>query len=359
MPTHRFPLDKELSTMVNCTLSDQVNATLEKSDVGTNLQLQAEIDQLLAQIETYKFALEQSNADRDFYQEQVTRVTWLEEQNETLIANNKYLANEREWMRGVLYNPTIDAIKKVALMSSYDECKSGEWAHVVIWQKAGNIGVYRDTYGGALIQLAEQGIIDRDEKHPKKTGDKDGDGKEKRSQDILVRFSEALLKYPRDIKFEKEDKRKNNGKGGGKNAKPKQCPECSSVQVDELDVCKCRSCNHEWVDGPPKDANRNAPMTPWDYGQVEEDAAELVQESTAAYTPPPADDNDEDRTLDYDSACELINELCEHYASIEWLPDGKRLLHAPPSTKWLQDEWRKRIVLLDKELRDIYGVAHG
>ncbi len=71
---------------------------------------------------------------------------------------------------------------------------------------------------------------------------------------------------------------------------------------------------------------------------------------------PPEDDT---CTSNYDAACQLMAELKEAGAEIEWLPDGKRKLHAPPNTKWQQLEWMKRIPALDTELRDLCGVSNG
>ena len=123
---------------------------------------------------------------------------------------------------------------------------------------------------------------------------------------------------------------------------------------------------------PPKAANRNARMTHWDYRKTEEGAQELGKEEvnrdprdSQPQNTANADDilleqdNQETKDtsqLDYEAACQLLNELQEAGATIEWLPDGKRMLHAPPNTKWQQPDWANRIDQFDTELRDILEV---
>jgi ribosomal protein L37AE/L43A len=241
---------------------------------------------------TAQFAVDQANAERDESLQKLVdtenRNVWLEEQNKTITASKDYLNNEREWVRGILYNRTFDPMKKIALISSYDFAKSGEWVHLFVGTMAKRVGVYRDTYSKALHQIADQGFIEMDEGKPEETGEIGKKGKPKYKQEVNLRFTEELLKFPDEITFEKEDSRKGNGKGGGKNAKPKQCPECKSVQVDDLGMCKCRKCNHTWEDSPPKDANRGAKITPWEFSTtMEEDCAELAKEFEQDVPSPP------------------------------------------------------------------------
>lgn len=279
------------------------NQTVSKLPVDVH-ELQVQLDQALGTIErlekerlTAQFMVEQANAARDDYTQRYqglleelgtkdTTITWLQEQNETLTSSKEYLIGEREWMRGILYNPTMNPTQKTVLMSCYEHARSGESTRIFVGTKAKHTGMYRQTFGNTLQGFDDLGIIERQDDTKK-------NAKGKNETEVVIKFSEELLRFPGEIHIEKEDKRKGNGKGGGKNAKPKQCPECKSVQVDELDKCRCRKCNHEWEDGPAKDANRNAKVTPWEYGEAEEDAAELATEldgttSTENVTPQPS-----------------------------------------------------------------------
>ncbi len=236
-------------------------------------------------------SVDELRADRDFWQQQYqdaqkeiedkdTTNVWLREQNETLAADRKHLSDKLEWMEGVLYNPSLDPTKTVALMSTYDDCKTGEWAHIPIWEYAKKVGLCSDAYGGALLKLSDQGIINRDGEAPEAT---EGKGNKKKwSQKTLYQHSEALMKYPKDIRYVKEDKRSDNGNKGGKNAKPLiECPKCGKAHIKEGKVYSCEDCGEKWESDTQKDANKHTKgKRPelWNYGQADEDAQEIVKE---------------------------------------------------------------------------------
>lgn len=328
------------------------NQTLSKSTADIH-ELEEQLSQALVKIDhlekerlTAIFAIEQANAARDDYTQRYqgalqeleterTTITWLQEQNETLISTKEYLINEREWMRGVLYNTTMVPTQKIVLMSCYEHAKSGEDTRIFVGTKAKNTGMYRQTFGNTLQGFDDLGVIDRKDVTKQNS-------KGKSETEVVIKFSEELLRFPGEIHIEKEDKRKGNGKGGGKNAKPKQCPECKSVQIDELDMCRCRKCNHEWEDGPAKDANRNANVTPWEYGQVEEDVAELAKEVGA---------DELDKTTSTENvAPQPIMQEPEWFADMYQDPAPSPIVAKPKSDRhlpaWLRvgtPEWKKQV----------------
>ena len=94
---------------------------------------------------------------------------------------------------------------------------------------------------------------------------------------------------------------------------------------------------------------------------VQEDDAKadaMPNDDSTPDEPPVSTSQSEEAPNEYELACDLINELELAGASIEYLPDGKRNLHAPNSTHQQKAAWKKRIVTLDIALRDIHTDMH-
>src|SRR5712672_2145197 len=270
-----------MSNQIDYTQSTE-ETSMDSSAILSYDELLQENRNLKNQVMTLKFALDQSNATRDDYTDRYTDVNnrnvWLEEQVETHKSRAEYITRDNEWATDIDNNPTIDPAKKTVLRLLYPFAKAGEWFPVFIGRLSERAGMkYYGTFSKHMQEMGDLGIIEV-KGNTWFTGEKTKKGEPKYKTEVVIKFSEELLRFPGEIHIEKEDNRKNNGKGGGKNAKPKSCPECKSIQIDDLDMCRCRACNHQWKDGPSKDANRDAKVTPWDYGQVDEDASEIVEE---------------------------------------------------------------------------------
>ena len=252
------------------------------SDQNELMRLRAELDQAHAEIArlraNFQHTVEQSNAERDEALQKLidteNRNVWLEEQNLTLTASKEYLSKDLEWLLDVLKNNTIEPAKKTVLQILYPFAKSGEWFSISIKKLAWEVGVWRGTFSSHLHALGDLGHIEV-EGGTWFTGEYDKKGNPIYKTEVTIRFSEELLHFPGEIRIEKEDDRKNNGKGKAAR-KPKKC-KCGSLAVEELDAYRCKDCGHQWEEGQPKDANAGVKITPWDYSPaLEEDAAELA-----------------------------------------------------------------------------------
>jgi putative DNA primase/helicase len=87
----------------------------------------------------------------------------------------------------------------------------------------------------------------------------------------------------------------------------------------------------------------------------------VTEDQSVTFSQEPEEKSHQEEALDYDAACQLIVELEESGAALEWLSDGRRILHAPKNTQWQREDWRKRIKALDRELKEMYtcGGNHG
>jgi phage/plasmid primase, P4 family, C-terminal domain len=93
--------------------------------------------------------------------------------------------------------------------------------------------------------------------------------------------------------------------------------------------------------------------------RTEYDPVTPTEETQASDGPPTStSEPSEEFSKQYERACELLFELEQAGASIEYLPDGKRTLHASNSTPEQKAGWRERIVILDAALRDVHADIH-